>query len=65
MSLLFSEVPDANREVQRLAEVLEAVFLLQMMLVDDLPSAAELLPQHVEGHTLQGEHTTPARHALL
>jgi hypothetical protein len=47
------------------AEVPEAVLLLEMMFVDDFPSSAELLPQHVEGHTFQGWYAALARHALL
>src|SRR5690242_7810346 len=40
--LLLGHLADAVGEVERLAKIFKLIFLFQMMLVDDVPAAAEL-----------------------
>ena len=65
MSLLFRDRADAIRERQRLREIGKRELLLQMMLVDDAPIAAELLRQRRQLLAFQRRHAAAARDARL
>ncbi len=62
---LLGQLADPVGELQRLAEVLEPVLLLQVMPVDDLPAAAEPLRELAQLATRQRQYATATRYAGL
>ena len=65
MSLRFRDRADAVRKRQRLREIGKRELLLQMMLLDYAPVAAELLRQRRQLIALQRRHAAAARNAGL
>ena len=63
--LLLRHLAHPHGEIERLAEIVEGVRLLQVMPVDDAPAAAELRLQRLQLAALQRRHPAAARYALL
>src|SRR6185369_17191089 len=63
MPLVFRQFTDTIHKLERLAKISKFVGLLQMMLIDDLPSA-DLGGQRFNLGCGQGRHSASARHTL-
>src|SRR5262245_61433726 len=58
------EIADAVRERQRLLEVLEGVLLLEVMVIDHVPLAAEIGQEGLDLAVVERRHAAFAWHAL-
>ena len=65
MLLFLSQLTHAVGEIQRFTKILEGESLFQVMFIDDVPIAPELLMQGLKGIAFQRGHSPPTRHTFL